>query len=71
MQVGLNRDMPGVLHLCIYNTYIIFILFYFIYVPNVRYNIHSKSHNATGRTDRWMYRTYVCPSSRLTYRVKT
>ena len=31
----------------------------FIY-QNVTYNIHSKLHNATGRTDRRMYRTKLC-----------
>jgi len=24
-------------------------------------NTHSKFHSATGTTDRWMYRSYVCP----------
>jgi len=31
---------------------------YFFIHQNVTYNIHSKFHNATGRTDWRMYRTY-------------
>ena len=38
---------------------------------NVTYNIHSKFHNAAGRTVRRVYCTWVSPHSRLTCRVKT
>jgi len=37
-------------------------LFLFVYLfANKFHNIQSKFHTATGRTDRRMYRTYVCP----------
>jgi len=37
-------------------------LFLFVYLfANKFHNIQSKFHTATARTDRRMYRTYVCP----------